>query len=165
MQACRILAGKHKSDSSRIKLHWAKKELGATFRFEPSCEYQINVVDQKDINKLFGLSYGFHHKNSIRFGWRFSLAKNKIEIFGYSYMDAKRLSIFICDCEIGKDYDFQITTTSDSYELSCLDIEAGEYYTNQMPHQKLRNWGYHLYPYFGGNIKAPHDIWMSHSKI
>ena len=56
------------------------------FRFNPNCDkksFRIEViftnecaypsfgdVDDHDINKLYGISWGMHHKNSYRIGWR-----------------------------------------------------------------------------------------------
>jgi hypothetical protein len=39
---------------------------------DETCTYNLGDVDQYDINKLIGLSYGYHHINSIRLGWNYN---------------------------------------------------------------------------------------------
>ena len=59
-------------------------------------ERHFATDDHLDVNKLFGMSYGFHHKNSARFGWRWDLEKNLVEILGYTYVNGVRSHRHIC---------------------------------------------------------------------
>jgi hypothetical protein len=113
MEIFKIKKGKHKSVFFRPKLHFFKNEICKRVKFDKSAQYQLNNVDQFDINKLFGISYGFHHKNSARFGWRWSTRMEKIEILAYVYRDGKRVSewdesIYICDIEPYNKYSMKI---------------------------------------------------------
>lgn len=159
-----IKQGRHRSNKSGLKLHWERNSLSYKVRFSRSCIYETNKPsNQKDINKLFGLSYGMHHTNSARFGWR-STKSGEIEILAYVYRDGERInewdeSIYIDRIEPNKDYIFDITVadgfytfiikSEDSSEiLSATLIEAG----------KLFPLGYFLNPYFGGDETAPYTM-------
>jgi hypothetical protein len=65
-----ILKGRHYNSECQIKLHTGLNSLSTETIFTDSCLYQFDDEDQLDTNKLIGLSYGLHHRNSIRFGWR-----------------------------------------------------------------------------------------------
>jgi len=52
--------------------------------FDKSVKYDIDT-DQSDINKLFGISYGHHHYQSDRIGWRYVPEKDSVELLLYSY--------------------------------------------------------------------------------
>jgi len=164
-----IHKGKHRS-GLYVKPHYNKHELTYDVTFTDTCRYTLNTTDQFDINKLFGLSYGFHHHNSVRFGWRnLKESSNKIEILAYCYIDGIRLrergtNIFIGFVDTNKTYTFSIKTTNKSYILS-VDDKYSKVNTKEIDHNKLPKWGYHLYPYFGGNCPAPHDINIFMEKI
>jgi hypothetical protein len=124
--------------------------------FTDSCKYDIGS-DQSDINKLFGFSYGFHHHQSDRIGWRWNPSLNKIELLLYSYEQKVRRS-------------FKLTEVA----LNTLNIIELEVYLNGLYRHisiKINNetyafcllqdpvyWGYTLGLYFGGNRTAPHNM-------
>lgn len=124
--------------------------------FTDSCKYDIGS-DQSDINKLFGFSYGFHHNQSDRIGWRWNPSLNKIELLLYSYEQKVRRS-------------FKLTEVA----LNTLNIIELEVYLNGLyRHISIKinnetyafcllqdpvNWGYTLGLYFGGNRTAPHNM-------
>ena len=129
--------------------------------FTKSCRYNLQNEDQLDVNKLFGIGYfPSHHKNSVRFGWRYDLNKEKIEILSYYYKDKKRSFDHLCFVDIGDLYSFSLTITDKYHEL----IVASKYPTNYPEYYKVeipvipKSIGYLLRPYFGGNQKAPQDI-------
>ena len=122
--------------------------------FTPSCLYSFGDVDDFDVNKLFGRSFGMHHQDSVRFGWRPD--KNKIAIFSYTYTNGKRDMNQLFTCDIGKKY----TMSMDCKEnLAILEIVYNQskirYAVDVLSKKK---WGYKLYPYFGGNKTAPQDV-------
>tara|TARA_R110000751_G_scaffold298951_2_gene409205 strand:- start:522 stop:1031 length:510 start_codon:yes stop_codon:yes gene_type:complete len=131
--------------------------------FDKSSIYQFRTEDQYDINKLFGLSYGLHHTNSARFGWR-SLGKfsTKIEILAYCYVDGKRVEsdddLLVTLVNINEEYRYQLITDYDNYGFVVYNNKNEIVGSKFIPHNKLPLWGYKLYPYFGGNNPAPHDI-------
>jgi len=157
-----IPQAKH-SSGFHFRPHLQQKFLQYNIKFDKSSIYQFHTEDQYDINKLFGLSYGMHHTNSVRFGWRsLGTYSSKIEILAYCYVDGKRIvegsnNLYIAMIDLNKFYTFRINVGENCYKLSIFDnmFNVGSV---EIPHNYLPFWGYHLYPYFGGNRNAPHDI-------
>lgn len=125
-------------------------------RFDETCLYSFDDNDIYDINKLYGLSTSYHHHvQSARFGWR-CLDGENIEILTYSYDNSERLQSevlgtvkpnenFYCKLEIKKDkfiYNFN--------NVKTVEVEKGNSWWMK----------YRLYPYFGGNKTAPHDMFI-----
>lgn len=139
--------------------HWFWPFLGKTcvikheVVFKQNCLYRFGDADDFDVNKLFGRSFGFHHKNSVRFGWR--PFKGKIAIFSYVYRNGERSINELGICDIDKKYTFQIKC-KDNFTLFEMGDESHK--TRFGVNTSGSPFGYKLYPYFGGNRKAPHDI-------
>lgn len=141
------------------KIYLGKRtEFDVNFSLDKDCAYTFNDVDQDDVDKLFGVCFGWNdHKNSVRIGWRYK--DGAFKLFSYSYNDSKR-SIFLL-------HDFPADTTVymkmifDFKNNQVLFIREG-YITFKLnydfPKCKI---GYYLYPYFGGNKKAPHKMNVS----
>lgn len=146
-----------------IKPHINKKFLQYDVMFDKSSLYNHGDIDQYDINKLFGLSYGYHHKNSVRFGWRCNdKSTPKIEILAYCYINGNRIDeyeedIHIAMVDLNQYYTYRIDVSKNDYTLSIFKSEQiiGQ---KSIQHGDLPLYGYQLYPYFGGNRKAPHDV-------
>jgi hypothetical protein len=157
-----IPKGKHHSGYI-FKPHIKKRFLEHQIRFDNTSTYFFSDEDQYDINKLFGLSFGLHHNNSIRFGWRSTGGySNQVEILSYTYKDGKNIKdyeddLLITFVDIDKFYTYRIFIDDYSYTLTILDDNKIKG-RKVIQHNNLPFWGYHLYPYFGGNKKAPHDI-------
>lgn len=140
---------------------WVNKNMNTIrkgkFMFTNSCMYKFEGADQHDVNKLFGFSIGFHHKNSFRFGWRPIIHENKIEIVGYEYHDGIRQPTMpICRVYLNKWYDCEIIYNpliQRTYYIFNKEIMF-----NDFKIKKRFGLGYTLGIYFGGNRKAPHDI-------
>lgn len=119
--------------------------------FTDSCRYEIDT-DQSDINKLFGVGYfPHHHKNSVRFGWRWY--NDRLEVLAYWYQKGVRSSSYICDVELNTPTVFRIDILRDVHILTVMG--------NPVKTDILvpgRWFGYFLRPYFGGNRVAPHNI-------
>lgn len=160
-----IFKGNHKSIGRRLKLYFGKKRkpIQRWVKFDINCNYTtVMKENQKDINKLFGYSFGFHHKNSVRFGWRSD--GKEIEIVSYVYRDGKRINewdenIHVANIECGKFYLFEIEMVNGKYLLTVKDDDDKLMGVNHLEHgKKLFPIGYHLWPYFGGDEKAPIDF-------
>lgn len=120
--------------------------------------YQLGGTDQLDINKIWGLSFGFHHNNSVRFGWRWNDTTNINEVFLYYYQDGERKSIKIGDCHLGKPFYAQMWVTM-TYNKICVSVEAFDFNTTiEFRMRGVAVLGYELGAYFGGNRVAPNDI-------
>ncbi|ALJ01552.1 hypothetical protein DC20_17695 [Rufibacter tibetensis] len=123
-------------------------------KFDSTAIYATtDPANQADINKLFGLSdcSSFHHQNSARFGWRWY--NNQLELHAYSYNSGKNMSTFITAIDLNKKYTCEVTLTDTNYlyKIGEKTIEHARACTG------IGN-GYQLYPYFGGDETAPHQI-------
>jgi hypothetical protein len=141
-----------------------KDSIQFTFKFDESAKYNLDVKSkQLDINKLCGRSFGFHHDNSFRIGWRWDNNLNSVQLLAYIYKDGKRLAehehdLHIYNININEVYTFHISFHENSTVVklinSSLDVLTVKRFIS-MPHSK---WGYWLWPYFGGKCAAPHKI-------
>ena len=150
-----ILKGKHKSNSPIAFI--SSNQLHFEGMFDESAIYDLGNKDQLDINKLIGFSFGLesHHKNSARIGWRWSIEKNKVELFAYYYLSSERFYEHICDVNINQVFSGQISLSDSTINFSIdhyhLEVESSIAV-------KYGSQKYILHPYFGGNQKAPHNI-------
>jgi hypothetical protein len=157
----KIKKGRHRTNRPKLGLHWKKNKIVYEVVFNFDCRYETeDKKNQLDINKLFGLSFGLHHKNSARFGWRDN-GEGKIDILAYVYRNGKRVTesegIYIETVEVGRTYTMDITVTNDVYMFTIIKGSKLVGATI-VDHGDLLPIGYYLNPYFGGDEKAPHDM-------
>lgn len=108
--------------------------------------------NQKDTNKIFGLSDGWHHhKNSIRIGYRY--INDKIEILSYRYNDGKHYSSLMGYINSDEEFDVKIEIRKNKYYITFKNVRF-EY------NRTCRWWipRYLLYPYFGGQETTKKDL-------
>ena len=141
--------------SGNTFLQTSYSEMKFIAKFDSSAIYTTqDPSNQYDINKLYGFSdnNAQHHQFSARFGWRWS--DQKLRLFGYVYnngvRDSRELGVVPIGAEINcgikissTAYIFTLNGTTDSLLRSATTVKAE---------------GYKLYPYFGGNETAPHEI-------
>lgn len=154
--------GKHRSGffaNFHIKLFKLKYEIC----FSKNCIYNFGDIDDFDINKLFGISLGFHHKNSIRFGW--NIDKDLIAIHSYCYKNGERFMNKLISIPTETIHTFEININNDYYELKIFNQNKNIIGWSKICKQKTINWGYLLFPYFGGNKCAPHDMEIKMKRI
>jgi len=152
------------SSGIRFRPCFFKKQMDFCVKFFYNCKYDLDNIDQLDINKLAGYSYGLHHINSARIGWRYDIAKDKIELFGYVYNQGKRTTKHILFVDINKLHNCQIKTEKDHYLFNVNNDTQN--HTIIIPRtNKLMWFGYKLFPYFGGNRKAPHQMYIMLSTV
>lgn len=149
-----IKKGNHYCDNN-IYTEIETAELKFSVVFDSSAIYQTTALEnQEDINKLFGFSdnESQHHLFSARFGWRWS--NDSLRLFTYVYNNAELMYEEIGTIEIGTEYDCSIAVTDSTYKFRLNDYEV------LMPRTSttLLVKGFKLYPYFGGDERAPHDI-------
>jgi hypothetical protein len=159
---------KAKTDSITVYIipagsHYAKQSayrpLSATrirfkARFNKSAIYQTaEKGNQEDINKLYGMSDcdSNHQMNSARFGWRWY--NNALEIWAYTYANSARKLAYIGSVPLNAYASYEIAFTNTTY---IFQVNGS---TVSLPrHCRLEAKGYKLYPYFGGDETAPHEI-------
>jgi hypothetical protein len=130
-------------------------EMKFVVKFDSSAIYEAQLPEnQYDINKLYGFSdnNSDHHQYSARFGWRWS--DKALRLSAYIYNEGAVLSKELTTISIGSEINCSIKVTSTNYLFIVNGI------TTQLPRsasiEKAK--GYQLYPYFGGDEVAPHQI-------
>lgn len=149
-----IPKGQHYAAGNNVRL-LEKKSLSFKVRFDSSCIYTLsNAANAGDINKLYGFSDcgSSHQVNSARFGWVWN--GSMIELHAYCYANGKRDSKLLGTVAIGREielgpgiengkYVFTMNKYKEYMERKCNDDAAT---------------AYQLFPYFGGDEVAPHDM-------
>lgn len=149
-----IAKGQHSSNISNLQTG-EYAEINFTVRFDSSAVYStVDASNQLDINKLYGFSDNdkHHHEYSARFGWRWSAGA--LRLFAYNYNDGIVSSKELGTVEIGKEIECGIRVDGANYVF----ILNGR--TTSMPRaaKTALAKGYRLFPYFGGDEPAPHNI-------
>lgn len=142
--------------------HYNKTKQSYFAVFSKDCVYEFNDEDQFDVNKLFGLSFGLHHNNSARFGWR--SVGHQIELSAYCYVNKNRVILPLGLIDIDKSYKLELVITDDYYIFNVYN-EQNLVYNGNIRKSKTRCLGYKLFPYFGGNRTAPHTMHIMLNKI
>jgi len=140
------------------------------YRFDDTICYDIDV-DQSDVNKLFGYSYGFHQNQSDRIGFRYNIDLNKVEIVLYSYELGVRIATkHIAYINIGDDVRIELSVKIINETQREVKVTVENVFTKQVEglsltlKYKKKCFGYTLGLYFGGNRTAPHDIIIKEEK-
>ena len=149
-----IPQGSHYSDKSSPR-QVDKREMRFIVRFDSSAIYTaVDPQNQYDINKLYGFSdnNSGHHQFSARMGWRWS--DGALRLFAYVYNNGSVSSEEVATVAIGSEVACSIRADDGSYVFTVNDV------TRTMPRTAGSGAarGYQLYPYFGGDETAPHQI-------
>lgn len=175
-----IHKGKHSNQGLNVGIHLGKTRTRYKVLFGSNCIYD-KINWENDWNKLCGFSYGIlpwqkqitftgarnigdteifewtaaHHKNSIRIGWRPSLWKQCVDLCLYIYEDnVLRISEDVIPISINMVYDINLSYKDGLIRLTAVnDKQTIEMKANFNP-----SIGYNMYPFFGGNEPAPHNI-------
>jgi len=140
--------------------HFKGTSLKMQFQFDDSAIYDLkDSTDQQDTNKLFGFTdcnVVNPTQNSARFGWRYW--NNEIQIMAFvDYNGVHRFE------KIGVTYPGEVSTGEIKLENGSYAFYYKGNKTMMSRHcssKKMK--GYDLFPYFGGNRTAPHEvkIWL-----
>lgn len=130
-------------------------EMKFVVKFDSTAVYETQSGEnQYDINKLYGFSdnNADHHQYSARFGWRWN--GGALRLFAYVYNNGAVTSKELTTIPIGAEINCSIKVTPTNYLFTVNGI------TNQLPRMAAteKAKGYQLYPYFGGDEVAPHQI-------
>jgi hypothetical protein len=145
-----------------------KSEFKKSVQFTESCSYTLPQYNSQDVSKLFGASFGFFaiHKESARFGWRYSRSEGKIELLAYVYSggvrnwDEQLRFPVVASVAIGEAVECSIKVTATSY---IFHVTQGDETIGQLvavPHSKIPSWGLTASLYFGGLLPAPHTMYV-----
>jgi hypothetical protein len=149
-----IQKGQHNASSNTYKTV-DKEELKFVVKFDSTAIYQTQLPEnQYDINKLYGFAdnNADHHKFSARIGWRWS--DKALRLFAYVYNDGVMESKELTNVAIGTEIFCNIKVAGNKYIFTVNDVVQEMPRNSNTPKAK----GYQLYPYFGGDEVAPHDV-------
>jgi hypothetical protein len=130
-------------------------EVKFTAKFDSTAIYKtLDPKNQYDINKLYGFSdnRSDHHQYSARFGWRWS--DGALRLFAYVYNEGAVSSKELTTIGIGAEVTCSIKVQNNQYIFTVNGA------SQTMPRLSTteNGEGYQLYPYFGGDETAPHEI-------
>lgn len=110
--------------------------------------------NQADINKLAGFSScnTHHQENSARIGWRWF--NQQLEIFAYVYDNGQRSHTFLTAVPLEEVVHYEIIRNQQGYLFKVNELET-QVITSSTCSETAN---YMLWPYFGGDETAPHDI-------
>jgi hypothetical protein len=149
-----IQRGQHYATENPVKAV-ETAEMKFTVKFDSSAIYQTaNPENQYDINKLYGFSDNGdqHHSFSARIGWRWS--DGALRLFAYTYNKGVRAEKELGAFAIGSDLACSIKVEGEVYRFTVNGKTGTMPRLSQTPIGK----GYQLYPYFGGDEPAPHEV-------
>ena len=157
-----IPKGQHYATENNIKAVEIT-EMKFVVKFDSSAIYTTADPDnQYDINKLYGFSDNGdqHHSFSARFGWRWS--DKALRLFAYTYNNGVRDEKELGTIAIGTEVHCSIKVQGEVYQFEV----DGKTETMLRLSTTTVGKGYQLYPYFGGDEPAPHDvrIWIKEEK-
>jgi hypothetical protein len=147
-----IKAGAHYCDLTS-HVSFEANELRFNVKFDSSAFYTSMLPrNQDDINKLYGFADNnqHHHLYSARFGWRYS--RGILSLHAYVYNNGERKQQHIAAIEPGREYSCSVEVNADKYIFRLNSVVV------DMPRMATTRKGYKLFPYFGGDEVAPHDI-------
>lgn len=175
-----IKKGKHLSNQiskPRFGL-WNNGQVICKVKFTSDSKYIIGGEDQLDWNKLSaGASWGYFpliksymaHWNSSRWGWRYNIDTDKIEVTPYFYSKGVRSyaeTLGIKPIELGLNHEYLLCivpyihpVTQEQVVSYSISTEFGfnlfdETYTQEVPSRS----GWLLPAYFGGTKPTPKDL-------
>ena len=133
------------------RITWDNK-VHFIFKFKTDPSYKVpNKEDQKDTNKIFGISDSWHHhQHSVRIGWRHDSDTKETTYCVYYYRDGKRYTEDLGSLKMNQDIYVCIEIKKDCYRVTTID--------KQVDIPRTSKWfgpRYFLFPYFGGQQVAP----------
>ena len=130
--------------------------IRVTAIFDESAEYTLDVAsDQADINKLVGFSdcHQDHQSESARIGWRWY--QDQLQLLAYTYREGQLSFELMGAVDFNKEIDLEILINDDTYQYSGTGLSS---VTMQRTQNCETGDNYWLWPYFGGDQPAPHEV-------
>lgn len=149
-----IRKGRHSSGLWTQSLQASSLKFDAIF--DETAIYETTIIEnQHDINKLYGFAdcNSHHHQHSARFGWRW-LDRN-LEIFAYVYADGERITQYIGTVPLNEPRSYEVEVSDAYYHFYLQGHDPVSIERKATCNKGLY---YMLFPYFGGNEVAPHDV-------
>lgn len=126
--------------------------------FSKGCDY-VNNDPERDINKLYGISYGFDNQyRSVRIGWRYNDNLKVVEIFSYSHVKGKKIFDYICSVKLYEEIRFKVARSTKTAVLVTV-VANEELLGSRLVSGIDKSYiNFKEFPYFGGNYKAPNNM-------
>lgn len=137
------------SEFFKFKPFIKKNRLSYNVIFTDSCEYKS--PDNLELNRLFGLAYGF--QNKVSFSWHHNFG---IHLFADCVINDKRIQCFICSLDLNKQY--KLTLIRLKEKCSFVVIGKGKLKQKFIFHFEMPTWGLELFANFGSITPAPQDV-------
>lgn len=167
-----ILKGHHYCRRPHPALYFGKRELTRIVEFGPGCRYHLpreteSPPDEWSINKLFGIGYLWsHHTDSARFGWRWNLEQERVELLAYCYVNGVREWKSVALVKMNTRYKCTIRIWYNYYRFTVLAGPESEIMADEhIAFSHNKKIGYYLNPYFGGPDPAPADVFIEIDKV
>jgi hypothetical protein len=149
-----IPKGEHYAAGNNFRI-LEKRSLHFKVRFDSSCIYTVaRAENAADINKLYGFSDcgGNHQENSARFGWVWN--GRTVELYAYCYTEGNRDSKLLGTVSIGQETELWLVAEPGKYVFTV----NGKIENMKRSCSSDQDQAYQLFPYFGGDEVAPHDV-------
>lgn len=130
--------------------------IKVTAIFDESAMYELEVVsDQADINKLVGFSdcHQDHQSESARIGWRWY--EDELQLLAYTYREGQLSFELMGAVPFDKEINLQILIEGDTYKYTGSGLKS---ITMERTPNCETGENYWLWPYFGGDQPAPHEV-------
>lgn len=153
-----IQKGKHFA-SPRLFQTLQSNTLNFKAIFNETAIYEFQEESFQDSkNKLLGFSdcNSMHHENSARFAWQWY--KGRLEIYAYCYVKGERKERFVGSVNLNEPNQYHLAITDSNY-IFRLNNEEPIHIERTKECDKGAY--YMLWPYFGGQLSAPHDVSIS----
>jgi hypothetical protein len=152
-----IKQGQHRSGWYFTPFHCCQL-MGGHFSLNANCWYDRQQVGGH-LNKLVGFSYLHHHWQSIRLAWRPDPAEDQFELWLYTYIRGQRHMTKIMTAEAWADYKFSLMQLHTGTMGAVVGRRKRGCTSAEIKGKVSFPWtGYTLYPYFGGDPTAPHEM-------
>jgi len=162
----KILKGNHYAENYPLMEIYTSDEIWRTIIFKDNCRYDLKNNNQFDTNKLFGLGQlgivdwkSAHLENSARFGWRWNLDKNLMEIMAFSHVDGMMKFYSMGYVELNDEIYLRLkidwTNKVYVYRMIKDGMLIKEYKEKFNCDKYIKT---ELSLYFGGDETAPHDM-------
>jgi hypothetical protein len=149
-----IRKGTHAVEGEHFKL-LRTDVLHCEVVFDSSAVYQSEIsINQLDVNKLIGFSdcNDNHHQNSARLGWTWN--GQAVSLYAYAYVNGERVIRPLADFPLNQPIKCSVKAAADKYYFSAGNItDSIQRHCNGYSGMR-----YKLFPYFGGDELAPHDV-------
>lgn len=163
-----IRKGHHYSLDTMVKLYALTTEFDWVIKFSKECWYDEKDTKIIGYNKLRGITFGTHQEtwfgkymltkwavNSALIAWMPDFRdenKERINLYLYYDRDGKEYRKLFTSVKVEEPFTVKYAVKHNEVEIT---LNGNKYY--MYPKTWLK-FGYHLWPYFGGECTAPHDM-------